>query len=66
MEKIKKYRWIIILALLILGIYLSINYYFIKKIQFLSFEECLSIVSDKGSNWETRKDTIKYCNLETQ
>jgi hypothetical protein len=35
--------------------------FYIKKAQFRSFEECVSVVSDPLSNWITRKGTLKYC-----
>ena len=57
---------LVFLALLFVGGYFLINHYFEKKVQFRSFEECLSVVSDPMANWMTRKGTIDYCKDETQ
>lgn len=44
--------------------YFLINHYFAEKIKYKSFEECLAVVGDTMSNWETRKKTINYCLTE--
>ena len=65
MEKLKQFKYIIFIALIIFGVYFITNNYFENKIKFRAFEECLSVVSDSNSNWATRKDTINYCKKET-
>lgn len=62
--KILKENWLsilVIMALTALVAYFIIDNYFTKKVQFRAFEECVSVVNDSSSNWNTRKDTIKYC-----
>ena len=69
MEANTKNRLIVCLiftALFFVGAYFLVNYYFEKKIQFRSFEECLSVVSDPSSNWITRKGAVDYCNEQTR
>lgn len=56
---------LIVLALFFVGIYFLVNHFFEKKVQFRSFEECLSATSDPTANWITKKDTIDYCNEQT-
>lgn len=69
MELNTKKHWIVCLiftALFFVGVYFLVNYYFEKKIQIRSFEECLAVVSDPVANWITRKDTIDYCREQTR
>lgn len=63
MKNFIKENWFgvfILVILFISGIYF-INHYFEKKIEFRSFEECLSTTSNLSSNWLTRKATIDFC-----
>ena len=46
--------------------YLMINFYFQKSIQLKSFAECLDVVGEDYSNWNTHKETIQYCYIETK
>lgn len=51
---------IIITLVVVLVGYLIMCIYFNKKTRFRAFEECLTTITNEG-NWNTRKDTIKYC-----
>lgn len=56
---------VVFLTVFFTGSYFIIGSFFEKKVQFRSFEDCVSIVSDKTQNWVTRKSTIDYCTEQT-
>lgn len=58
--------YVVFMALFFAGSYFIVYSFFEKKVQFRSFEDCISIVSDKTQNWVTRKGTIDYCVEQTR
>lgn len=60
----EKYKYFILVLMIIAGAYFVVIGYFERKIKFRAFEACLSSVEDPASNWVTRKDTVDYCKKE--